>query len=237
MRSHRRDVRDDAALRPPSSRVDHRADAALFEAAAAKRPDVLGAEGMLRMQRAVGNAGATAIAEEQDASPLLDTISSGGGSSLDSGLRADMEQRIGADFSDVRVHTGGEASRSAESVNAQAFTVGNDIVFGDGKFDPASDSGQTMLAHELTHVVQQRSGPVDGTPTGDGVAVSDPSDRFEREAVANADKVMSDPAPAVAATPAPAPAVQRTADEDEYVQTFVQRDAEHDHDEEHDEDQ
>lgn len=84
-----------------------------------------------------------------------------------------------------------------------------------------------MLAHELTHVVQQRSGPVDGTPTGGGVQVSDPSDRFEREAVANAERAMSASAP-VAATPS-GPGVQRQADEEEQPEdaavqgTFVQR--------------
>jgi hypothetical protein len=94
-----------------------------------------------------------------------------------------------------------------------------------------------MLAHELTHVVQQRSGPVDGTATGGGIAVSSPSDRFEREAVANADKVMSAPAAAPAVQRAESngvevPAVQRAeepaAEEEEEAtaQTFVQREGE-----------
>src|SRR5438132_706354 len=80
--------------------------------------------------------------------------------------------------------------------------------------DPSSDSGKHMLAHELTHVVQQRSGPVDGTDASDGVRVSDPSDRFEREASANADRAMSAPSPADRPA-AQAPAVQRHADEAE----------------------
>jgi len=58
-----------------------------------------------------------------------------------------------------------------------------------------------MLAHELTHVVQQRSGPVDGTPTSAGVKVSDPGDRFEREAAANAERIVSMPSPATAPIP------------------------------------
>ncbi len=80
---------------------------------------------------------------------------------------------------------------------------------------PAPPAGQTLLAHELTHVVQQRSGPVDGTATGDGVKVSDPSDRFEREAAANADRVMSSPAPVQregTASAAGAPTVQASHD-------------------------
>ena len=87
-------------------------------------------------------------------------------------------------------------TESAQSVNAHAYTVGSNVVFQRDKYDPGSDAGRTMLAHELTHVVQQRSGPVDGTPTGGGIKVSDPSDRFEREAAANAERVMSAPAPA-----------------------------------------
>ncbi|MFD9701885.1 DUF4157 domain-containing protein [Lentzea sp. NPDC059081] len=185
-------------------------------AAVAGRTDVLGHSGMLGLQRAVGNAS------------VGDVVSSGG-SPLDAGVRADMEGRFGQDFSDVRVHTGSAAHDSAKSVNAQAYTVGSNIVFQRDKYDPSSDSGKHMLAHELTHVVQQRSGPVEGTDNGSGVKVSDPSDRFEREAVSNADRVMSAPAP-----------VQRLADhgshggemavqreeapaEEETAQTFVQR--------------
>jgi len=110
-------------------------------------------------------------------------------------------------------------------------------VFQRDAYDPDSDSGKHMLAHELTHVVQQRSGPVDGTATGGGIAVSSPSDRFEREAVANADRVMSAPAPT--ATPAVQRAesngvgstsVQREAppeeEEEATAQTFVQREEE-----------
>ncbi len=89
---------------------------------------------------------------------------------------------MGHDFSDVRVHTGDAADASARSVSAHAYTVGSNIVFQRGTYDPGSSQGQTLLAHELTHVVQQRSGPVDGTPAAGGVSVSDPSDRFEREA-------------------------------------------------------
>ena len=79
-------------------------------------------------------------------------------------------------------------------MNAHAYTVGSNIVFQRDKYDPGSDAGRTMIAHELTHVVQQRSGPVDGTATGTGVRVSDPSDRFEREAAATAERAMSAPA-------------------------------------------
>src|SRR6185437_13442550 len=144
-------------------------------------------------------------------------------------VRADMEGRFGQDFGDVRVHHDGSAQESAKSVNAQAYTVGSNIVFQRDKYDPASDAGRHMIAHELTHVVQQRSGPVDGADAGGGVKISDPSDRFEREAVANADRMMSSPAPTgdVQRMPEGA-AVQRQdapAEEEEEAtaQTFVQR--------------
>lgn len=208
MHSHQHETVEDGALRPKGSRVDERPEAALFEAARAGRLDVLGSAGMLHMQRAVGNTGAAALAEEQ--SPVLDVVGRGGGAPLGDGVRADMETRLGSDFSDVRVHTDGKAHESATSVNAQAYTVGSDIVFQSGSYDPGSSAGQHMLAHELTHVVQQRNGPVDGTPTGDGVSISSPSDHFEREASANADRVMG------------ASAVQRHAGhDDEAVQTYV----------------
>ncbi len=229
--SHENDV--EPTLRPQGDRVSREPDI-LGRAAAAGRTDVLGPEGMLGLQRAVGNAGVGSLVEEER-SPVHDVVSSGGGSPLDTSTRADMESRFGADFSDVRVHTDGAAHESAKSVNAQAYTVGSNIVFQRDKYDPSSAGGQHMLAHELTHVVQQRSGPVEGTDAGGGVKVSDPSDRFEREAVANADRLMSAPAPVAGpavqrcedgghAAPDDSAAVQREeAPEEETAQTYVQR--------------
>jgi hypothetical protein len=128
------------------------------------------------------------------------------GRPLDESVRADMEARLGADFSGVRVHTDRAAHDSAESVNAQAYTSGSHIVFRHGRYGTASDSGRRLLAHELTHVVQQRSGPVAGTDTGDGLAISDPSDRFEREAERVAAEAMGGPA----AQPTPAGGTARS---------------------------
>lgn len=196
-------------------------DPAMGAAAAARRPDVLGSAGMLGIQRTAGNAAAGSVMEER--SPVHDVVS-GSGSQLDEGVRTDMEARMGQDFSDVRVHTGDAADASARSVSAHAYTVGSNIVFQRGAYDPSSTQGQTLLAHELTHVVQQRSGPVDGKPAAGGVSVSDPSDRFEVEAARNADRVMSQPAPAAPVAAAPAvqaaqdsslPAVQRQGEEEE----------------------
>jgi hypothetical protein len=104
-----------------------------------------------------------------------------------------MEARLGSDFSGVRIHTGDKAATSAADISATAYTVGNDVVFGRGYFDPASHEGRHRLAHELIHVQQQRRGPVSGTDSGSGVTISDPADSFEWEAEATAARVASGP--------------------------------------------
>ncbi|MBD8079678.1 DUF4157 domain-containing protein [Cellulosimicrobium arenosum] len=157
------------------------------------RDAVLGEEQLRILQRHVGNGVLQRALDGGGRSPVLDVVGRGGGSPLAPEVREDMESRLGASFSDVRVHTGGTASTSAAAVGAHAYTVGRDVVFGAGKFDTSSMSGRTRLAHELTHVVQQRSGPVSGTPTGDGVSISDPGDRFEREAETTALRAMRSP--------------------------------------------
>ena len=214
MHSHDHDQPDVDGLRTKPGRAEAADPAVLYRAAAAGRTDVVGSRGLLALQRAVGNSGVRGLAEEER-SPVLDVVSSGGGQPLEEPVRTDMEGRLGHSFADVRVHTGEAAHNSAASVNAHAYTVGSNIVFQRDKYDPGSDSGKTMLAHELTHVVQQRSGPVDGTATGTGVRVSDPSDRFEREAASTAERAMSAPtAPATAQRVAAGTAVvQRDADE------------------------
>lgn len=83
------------------------------------------------------------------------------GRSLDAPIRRDMEARFGHDFSQVRVHDGSEAGQSARDVRARAYTVGSNIVFGARQFAPETQSGRHLLAHELTHVVQQtRASPL-----------------------------------------------------------------------------
>jgi hypothetical protein len=96
-----------------------------------------------------------------------------------------MEARFGADFSDVRLHTDRAAQESAAASGARAYTSGSDVVVGQGGGD------RHTLAHELTHVIQQRSGPVAGTDNGDGLRVSDPGDHFEREADQHATHVLA----------------------------------------------
>src|SRR6478609_4949638 len=225
MHTHDHDF-DETSVRPKSARLDSQPPAHALQAGATGRTDVLDSAGILGLQRAIGNAGVGAMLEEER-SPVHDVVNSGGGSPLTPDVKEEMQGRLGHDFSDVRVHNDSRAHESAQSVNAHAYTVGSNVVFQRDKYDPGSAEGKTMLAHELTHVIQQRSGPVDGSDSGGGIKVSDPSDRFEREASANAEKVMSGPAPAPAATAqltAESAAVQRHEAEEETAQgSFVQR--------------
>ena len=226
MHTHSHDEHE--SLRPKAARLDPTPDARLFTAGASGRADVLDPAGVLGLQRAVGNAGVGALLEEER-SPVHDVVGSGGGSPLAPDVRTEMEARLGHDFSDVRVHTDSTADASARSVQAHAYTVGSNVVFQRDMYDPSSTEGKTMLAHELTHVTQQRAGEVDGTPAAGGIRVSDPADRFERAAVENADRAMSGPAQAPAVQTSAAggeAAVQREeVPEEEPVQgMFVQRD-------------
>ncbi|MBN2118650.1 MAG: DUF4157 domain-containing protein [Anaerolineales bacterium] len=110
------------------------------------------------------------------------------GQSLDAQTRAFMEPRFGHDFSQVRVHTDARAAESARAVNALAYTVGRDVVFGAGQYAPATPQGQRLLAHELTHVAQQRG--VAFQP-GSALRVGAPDDLFEHQAEASAHSIGS----------------------------------------------
>jgi hypothetical protein len=212
MRDHRRDPRrapddDPAAVRratpaPPST-----------HAAPAPAPS-LDPAGVLRLQRTAGNRGVVQLlAGDEERSPVHDVVGSGGGRPLDASTRTTMESAFGRSFEDVRVHDDARATRSAESVGANAYTVGSDVVFRSGQFDPGSAAGQRTLAHELAHVVQQSEGPVEGSDAPGGIRVSDPSDRFEQAAEHRADSVMSTVAsPSAAASAGSGTAVQREED-------------------------
>jgi Domain of unknown function (DUF4157)/Lysine-specific metallo-endopeptidase len=96
---------------------------------------------------------------EMTASPSVESrlsATKGGGNPLPESTRTHMESAIGADFSNVRVHTGGEAVQLSQDLSAHAFTHGSDVYFNSGKFSPNTDSGRHLLAHELTHTVQQK---------------------------------------------------------------------------------
>jgi Domain of unknown function (DUF4157) len=99
--------------------------------------------------------GQTSGQSEMVAPASVESVLSSPGSPLELGLQEDMSQRFGHDFSRVRVHTGDDAARSARDVDAKAYTVGHNLVFGDGWFAPRTHEGKRLIAHELTHVIQQ----------------------------------------------------------------------------------
>lgn len=90
-----------------------------------------------------------------DVSGVVQDGLSGGGQPLDAQTRSYMEPRFGANFSDVRIHTDSHAAQSSEALSARAYTVGSDIAFKSGEYAPGSADGKRLLAHELTHVLQQ----------------------------------------------------------------------------------
>jgi hypothetical protein len=83
--------------------------------------------------------------------------SKSGGKSLDNGLQSSMSHAMGSDFSSVKIHTDSNADKLSRSIQAKAFTTGQDLFFSKGAYNPQSKSGQELIAHELTHVVQQGS--------------------------------------------------------------------------------
>jgi len=105
--------------------------------------------------------------------------SRGGGRRLDSGIASQLEGAYGESMHDVRVHTGPQAAALTRAVSARAFTVGSDIFFSAGQYNPGSSAGAELIAHEAAHVVQQR-----GAPLGGPLTVSQPGDAMEREAEA-----------------------------------------------------
>ena len=147
--------------------------------------------------------------------PVVHEVLRSSGQPLDTNARAFMEPRFGHDFSRVRIHTGAKAAESAQAVNALAYTVGQDVVFGTGQYAPATDAGRRLLAHELTHVVQQGN-----SAGGQASAVSRPSDPHEREAADVSERLTRTPASTpvplrLAADGSASSAVQRQAAEGE----------------------
>jgi hypothetical protein len=144
-------------------------------------------ERLLNLQRSVGNQSVQRMVAKSSseaaagASPARLTQSEG--ESLPQGTREAMESRFGESFDYVRIHADEEAATSAVAFGANAYTTGRDIYFARGKYAPTSPEGERLLAHELTHVVQQerRSAPASGND------LSDPHDLAEREAEAVAD--------------------------------------------------
>jgi len=115
----------------------------------------------------------------------------GPGRPLERATQEAMERRFGHDFGSVRVHTDERAAVAADSVHARAFTVGADVVFGAGEYRPGTFAGRRLLAHELTHVVQQRG----ASPSAGAISIGEPGDAFEREADRAADAVLGNDSP------------------------------------------
>jgi hypothetical protein len=193
-------------------------------------PDVAG---MLSLQQSVGNQAVQRLIAQrsEDGSFELDEGTAGrinhargGGQSLDGAVQTQMSQSMGHDFSGVRVHTSSEADTLNQELSARAFTTGQDIFFKQGEYNPGSSGGQELLAHELTHVVQQSTGQVGGG--GEGMTVRPAGDAFEQEADAMAKQTVN--AGSQSDVQMASDGVQREAapQEEEMVQgKFIQREA------------
>jgi hypothetical protein len=150
---------------------------------------------LLQLQRRYGNhfveqvlARAQESAGPNEVHPAVErTIEQqrGAGQPLDQTAQRQMESSLGADFSRVRVHTGDTADTLNRSLSARAFTTGNDIFFRQGAYQPGSFVGRELLAHELTHVVQQN-----GSQVSRAMSLSHPGDEHEKEAEHTAHAVM-----------------------------------------------
>jgi hypothetical protein len=125
-----------------------------------------------------------------DAAPRLMSTATPG-RPLEPAARRTMETRFGYDFSRVRIHDDAQAAWTARSIGASAFTVGESVVFGAGRYDPSSPAGQRLLAHELAHVVQQSSGGASLQRKAEP-GVSSPHDAAERAAEEVADRVAAE---------------------------------------------
>ncbi|MBX3060115.1 MAG: DUF4157 domain-containing protein [Anaerolineae bacterium] len=159
----------------------------------------LDATAVQHMQQTVGNTAVQRfLAQRSGSGPTElddDTASAinqqrGSGHSLDDGMAAKAGATMGTDFSGVKVHTDSHSDQLSHQLGAKAFTTGNDIFFRAGEYNPASSEGQTLIAHELTHVVQQGA----SAPAVQGkMAVNDPNDQYEAEADHVAETVMAQP--------------------------------------------
>ena len=155
---------------------------------AAQTPDIPEAQ---RLASTMGNQAFSALARQgagilPDGRAHPDVESAiaqtrGTGQKLDDNSREKIGGGLGDSLHDVRVHTDDHANSLAQSVSARAFTTGSDVYFAKGEHSPGSSEGQQLLAHELTHVVQQR-----GAATSGPLQVSQPGDALENEAEAAA---------------------------------------------------
>lgn len=193
-----------------------------------------GEPGLLRLQRLYGNRAVQRIvlarkgAGAFDASPDVEAgiqRARGGGQALDAAVRRQMEPAMGADFSGVRVHADRNADSLNEAVSARAFTVGQDIFFRQGEYQPGSSAGRELLAHELTHVAQQ--GAAAEMPQAK-LTVGAAGDQYEQEADRTASHVMRMEAQGIQRQPAD----DKEELQGKFTQPDVQRQATPDEDKE-----
>lgn len=156
------------------------------------------ANSVLHLQQQIGNKAVQRLVAQRsgDGGFSLDDETAGrinqargGGQSLDAATQQKMGGVMGYDFSGVRVHTSNEADTLNQELGAKAFTTGQDIFFKEGAYSPGSGSGQELIAHELTHVVQQSTGSVGSS--GSGMVVNPPGDIYEQEADAVAQQAIN----------------------------------------------
>lgn len=156
------------------------------------------AQDLLALQRTAGNQAVTQLLQRaqhhsssgspmSQAPSIVHKVLCSPGQPLAAVTRAFMEARFGYDFSQVRIHTDAQAADSARAVNAQAYTVGSNVVFGAGQYAPEAREGKRLIAHELSHVVQQQSTP---TVLQGKLSIGSPSDSAELAADAAARAVM-----------------------------------------------
>jgi len=161
-----------------------------------------------KLQRRTGHSPAEAQSDSS-VPPIVHEVLGSPGRPLEPQTRAFMEPRFGHDFSRVRVHTDGRAAASTQAVNALAYTVGQNVVFGDGQYAPQTSSGRGLLAHELAHVLQQQSGSRAPIKSG-SIIGKDAEAALEREADAAAEDRLA--GRATAPSGSIAPALQRYSD-------------------------
>ena len=156
---HEHETQD--SLRPRGSRLRRAGGCRVVPGSGEGRPDVLGPTGLLRLQRL-----ATLVPVGWSTVAASSTCLVQGGSPSTSRFGRTWRPGSGTTSATCGYTPATTADRSARSVSAHAYTVGSNIVFQRGRLRPRVSAGRTLLAHELTHVVQQRSGPVDGDPAG-----------------------------------------------------------------------
>jgi hypothetical protein len=147
------------------------------------------------------------VRHQSEAPPIVHQALNSPGKRLDSATRGYMERRLGHDFGKVRIHAGDTETKSAEAIGALAYTVGSDVVFGKDQYSPHTASGRKLIAHELTHVVQQ-SGTVD-LRRPQRLAIGAADDAFERQAEMAARSLAQSTPTRTAPSLSRTPAVQR----------------------------